>query len=155
MKRVFTWVLRAVAQPVFRIPRGLTLGVRVVVVDGEGAVLLVRHTYMPGWHLPGGGVEPGETAEDAALREIAEEGGVDANERPALHGLYGSGPPTRRDHVACYIVREWSHNTRRRPAYEIAEAKFFSLEALPGETTPGTRRRLDEVFNDAERTVRW
>jgi hypothetical protein len=37
----------------FRLTRAMTLGVRAAVLDGEGRVFLVRHTYTPGWHLPG------------------------------------------------------------------------------------------------------
>ena len=67
--------------------RPMTLGVRAVVLDGAGAVLLVRHGYVSGWHFPGGGVEPGETCEQALTRELMEETRV-AVEGPArLHGL--------------------------------------------------------------------
>ncbi|MGH2524933.1 MAG: NUDIX domain-containing protein, partial [Anaerolineales bacterium] len=52
--------------------RPLTVGVKLLLVR-EGAILLVRHSYKPGWHLPGGGVKKGETLEQAARRETREE----------------------------------------------------------------------------------
>jgi hypothetical protein len=58
-----------------RLTRGKTLGVRAVAVDGDGRVLLVRHTYLAGWWLPGGGVDKGETTQAAVVRELREEAG--------------------------------------------------------------------------------
>ena len=77
MGRILYRILsRLVLHPWFRLTRGLTLGVRVLVQNPQGHILLVRHTYSPGWLLPGGGVERGEIAEEAAAREVLEETGV-------------------------------------------------------------------------------
>ena len=88
----------------WRFSRPLTGGARGMVIEGEGTdrrVLLVRHTYLDGWHLPGGGVEAGETFEDALARELQEEAAVTLTERPRLQGLYHNPTAaTRRDHVA-------------------------------------------------------
>src|SRR5262245_42074847 len=95
--------------------RRLTLGARAVLLDGD-RVLLVKLTYLPGWHLPGGGVEPGETAEAAAAREALEETGYSVTGRPMLHGIFLNRiAGTGRDHVAVYIWRafEQAHAFRR------------------------------------------
>ncbi len=85
------------------ITRAVTLGVRTLVLGSRG-VFLVRHSYVPGWYLPGGGVDRGESAEAAAVRELREEGGIRCLGRPVLHGFFRNG---RRDHVACYVVRDF------------------------------------------------
>ena len=120
--------------------RAVTLGVRVVVIDARG-VFLVRHTYVPGWYLPGGAVDRGEAAETAALRELREEGGIVCAEKPGLHGVFRNG---RRDHVVCYRVTRFAVEPMT-PDWEIAETGFFPLDALPEGTTRATRARLDEL----------
>ena len=121
-------------------PRAVTLGVRVIVLD-HASVFLVRHTYAPGWYLPGGCVDRGECAEAAAVRELLEEGGIVCTQRPVLHGVFRNG---RRDHVVCYVVRSFIQQPKV-PDIEIAEAGFFPLDALPGGTTVATRARLAEL----------
>ena len=121
--------------------RAVTLGVRALVLEGR-SVFLVRHTYRSGWYLPGGGVERGESAEEAIVRELREEGGILCAERPILHGFYRN---QAHDHVACYIIRRFE-TTARAPDLEIAEAGFFSVDALPEGTSPATRARLAEVL---------
>jgi ADP-ribose pyrophosphatase YjhB (NUDIX family) len=129
----------------FLLSRGLTLGVRAAVLDGDGRVLLIRHTYVKGWHLPGGGVEVGETALDALARELREEGNVELGEPPLLRGIGFNARSSRRDHVLLYEVRSFRLLGPKAPDREIAEASFFPLDALPKETTEATRARLAEI----------
>ena len=138
------------------VTRAATLGVRAVVRDDDGRVLLVRHTYLPGWYLPGGGVDPGETVSEAAIREVREETGVIAPADPRLFALYLNRRISRRDHVALLIFdRSAGRPVLRRPALEIAEVGFFPLDALPDEVTAATRRRLAEVFGGVAIAGDW
>lgn len=125
------------------------LGVRGVVIDPGGSVLLVRHTYVAGWYLPGGGVERGESAEASLARELLEEANVEVAERPQLHGLFFNPKASPRDHVACYIVRKFRQVAPHAGNLEIAEARFFAPDTLPAATTQATRRRILEVLSGA------
>ncbi len=129
----------------FHISRGMTLGVRAAVLDEENRVFLVRHTYVTGWHLPGGGIEVDETAAEAMMRELEEEANIRLEEPAELRGFYWNREGSRRDHVAFFVVRAFTQTGPRLPDREIAEAGFFALDALPPDTTKGTRRRLDEL----------
>ena len=142
-----------VQQPWSRISRGMTLGARVVVLDGKGQVMLVKHTYSHGWILPGGGVEKGETLAAAAVREIREEAGI-IGEEPVLHGMFSNDAVFRGDHVACFIVRKFS-TVAWKPNFEIAAAQFFPADDLPEATTGGTRRRLAEILQGAAISEMW
>lgn len=125
--------------------RGMTLGVRAAVVDSEDRVFLVKHTYVPGWYLPGGGIEVGETTLEALARELDEEGNIRLEGPAEMRGLYWNREASRRDHVAFFVVRQFSQTEPRLPDGEIAESGFFALDALPEDTTRGTHRRLDEL----------
>lgn len=133
----------------FRFARGLTLGVRGAAIDEGGRVCLVRHTYTAGWHLPGGGVERGETALEALRRELREEALIEIapgrEEAPRLHGVFLNARASRRDHVLVYVVGEFRCLGPRPPDREIAEARFFPLDDLPAGVSRGTRARLDEI----------
>jgi 8-oxo-dGTP pyrophosphatase MutT (NUDIX family) len=139
----------------WRFARGLTLGVRGIVLDQDDRVFLVRHTYVPGWHLPGGGVETGETAFEALERELIEEARISIDEPPQLCGIFFNGKVSRRDHVLVYLIRDFTVIEVKQPDREIAEAGFFSLNGLPEDTTPATRRRLAEAFEDEPLAQTW
>jgi 8-oxo-dGTP pyrophosphatase MutT (NUDIX family) len=151
MQRALFWG----AHLYFRLTRAMTLGVRAAVLDGEGCVFLVRHTYTPGWHLPGGGVEVGESLEEALAKELREEASIRMTGSPRLHGVFFNRPLSPRDHVAVYVVREFAVEGTRQPDREIAEGGFFKLDALPEETTTGTRRRLDEIIRGLQPPSDW
>lgn len=138
-----------------RFSRGMTLGVRAMLLR-DGQVLLVRHTYLPGWYLPGGGVEGGETMGDALAREVAEETGVALTGAPQLFGLYRNLQADRRDHVALFVCRNWSEPTvPRAPDLEIAAVEAFRIDSLPADVTPATRARLAEVLGGAPVSADW
>lgn len=139
----------------WRQTRGMTLGVRAAVLDAEGSVFLVRHTYTPGWHLPGGGVEPGETLLEAVVKELNEEANLSPSAEPVLHGIFLNDAISRRDHVAVFVVRDFVIAGPRLPDREIAEAGFFGLDALPADTTRGTRARLAEIIEGLSPAQRW
>jgi 8-oxo-dGTP pyrophosphatase MutT (NUDIX family) len=133
----------------------MTLGVRGAVFDETGRIFLIRHTYTPGWHMPGGGVERGETFADALARELEEEGGFVLEDMPQLFGLY-LNRVSGRDHVALYVCRRWRQpRPPRVPNLEIRDCGFFPADALPQETTAATRRRLAEIAGEAAPTADW
>ncbi len=138
----------------FRMARGLTLGVRVLVVDPEGKVLLVQHTYIKGWYLPGGGVERGETAETAVARELAEEAGVRALSRPRLVSAHSNEVLHPGDHVLVYRVDAFEP-CASDSAGEIHAVGWFSPDDLPEETTKATRRRIAEALHGQEPDAMW
>lgn len=142
-------------QRYWRLSRGLTLGAQGMVLGENNSVLLIRHTYRPGWHFPGGGVERGEAIEEALRRELVEEAGVIIDGAPELFGLYDNFANFPGDHIALFVVRRWRQPEPPRPSHEIAEAAFFAVDALPDGVMPAVRERLDEVLRGKERPARW
>ncbi|WP_018183747.1 NUDIX domain-containing protein [Kaistia granuli] len=144
--------LGGIAAPVLR---GMTLGVRGACFDEAGRIFLVRHSYTPGWYLPGGGVERGESVGEALARELREEGGIVLGAPATLFGIY-MNPKRRRDHVLVFVARSFDRpSPPRYPNREIAEAGFFDPAALPEATTPATRRRLGEILDRIPASAHW
>ncbi len=140
----FEWLITPVFRFYWRLQRPMTLGAVGLVTDEAGRVLLIRHTYRRGWFLPGGGVEHGENAREAAARECAEEGGAEATAPPKLIGFY-LNQKFKNDHVALYRIEQWKPCPPRENG-EIAERGFFAIDALPEGTAGSARRRIAELF---------
>ncbi|HMJ43100.1 MAG TPA: NUDIX domain-containing protein [Pseudolabrys sp.] len=138
-----------------RLAHGTTTGVRAMVIDGAGRVFLVKHSYVAGWHLPGGGVDSGETAGTALARELFEETNIKLAGAPKLHGVFFNTRESRRDHVVCFVVRDFVQERQPAPDYEIVAHGFFAVDALPDDTTPATRARIAEVFEGVAVSEVW
>ena len=155
IRRLFEPAIRRSLHAHWRMSRGLTVGVRAVVFDGEGRIFLVKHSYVSGWHLPGGGVETGETMVTALQRELREEGNIELTEPPVLHAIYFNRRISRRDHVAVYIVRAFRQLAPPQPNREIVAHGFFAPQALPEDTTRATRERIAEVITGRRPADVW
>jgi len=130
-----------------------TVGARALVIKND-EVLLVKHTYQKGWCTIGGTVDKNETPRQALVRELVEEVGVIALEKPELFGLYHHKYKKRDDYVAFYIVR---HFEMQKESYspEIAEKKWFPFHALPPDITPSTLHRIEEFLDQREKSEKW
>lgn len=130
--------------------RPTVIGVRTIVLDGDDRVLLVRHTYgHRAWYLPGGGAKRGETLAQAAARELEEETGVEVEpDSMDLLGVFTNLRQHKTDHIAVFVARSGTWEDKAHGAAEIAERGFFKLSELPEGTSPGTRRRLDDVAGE-------
>ena len=155
LRNSFEPPLRQALHLYWRFARGMTLGVRAVVLDSDNRVFLVKHSYVVGWHLPGGGVEVGETFRDALRRELAEEGRIELSGEPVLLGIFFNSHVSRRDHVAVYLVRHFRQDRLPEPNREIVACGFFEPGALPAETTEGTRLRISEVLDGKAPIATW
>lgn len=155
LRRVLEPVIRRGMHFYWRFSRAATLGARAMVIDGAGRIFLIKHTYVDGWHLPGGGVETGETLLEALTRELAEEGNIQLGAAPQLYSVYFNRRTSGRDHVALFIVRDFRQDGNPKPNHEIAEHAFFPIDALPEDASRATRARVAEVFGGAAISELW
>ena len=124
-------IIRNVLHKYFLISRPLTMGVRCVILNDDREVLLVKHTYISGWHLPGGGIDSGESAEDGVVREVEEETGLVLEDKPILLGIFHNKETTNRDHVVLFCSKISESVDLAVNTFEIKSLALFSLEDLP------------------------
>jgi 8-oxo-dGTP pyrophosphatase MutT (NUDIX family) len=153
LRPIDRWI-RPLYQVHSRLMRGMTLGVRGLVVDAEGRVLLIKHTYTPGWYMPGGGIERGETAEQALERELLEEAGVRMTARARLLSFHSNETLFRGDHVLIYRIEQFETGEPSQTG-EIEEIAWFSPDDLPPDVTRATRARLAEALLGSEPHPHW
>jgi 8-oxo-dGTP pyrophosphatase MutT (NUDIX family) len=154
-RRALEPAIRRVMHLYWRFARAMTLGVRALVIDQNRRVFLVKHSYVSGWHLPGGGVEAGETLAQALARELREEGNIELTGPPVLRGMFFNDRDSRRDHVALFVVRDFREIAAPIPNREIVAHGFFAIDALPNDTTAATRARIFEMVAETPPDERW
>jgi 8-oxo-dGTP pyrophosphatase MutT (NUDIX family) len=125
--------------------RPIRMGVRVLMLQ-DNRVWLIRHTYLSGWFMPGGGLKKWETLEDAVRREAREETGAKLGEI-SLVGVFTSFIQWKTDHAVVFLCRDFEFTGKSDG--EIAEMRQFALDALPEDTFP-SHRRLLETFSKGE-----
>lgn len=132
-----------------------TAGVRILLFNQKREVMLVKHTYVDGWHFPGGGVNHCEPLHVGATRELEEETGIIALEKPRLFNIYVHEIYGVTDYPTLFIIDMFKENPQAKLSPEILEAKWFSLDDLPKDITPSTKRCLDEFFDHAPIRDKW
>jgi 8-oxo-dGTP pyrophosphatase MutT (NUDIX family) len=118
-------------------------GVQAIPLTAAGRVILVKHRYTRGWHLPGGGYKRNEDAHAAILRELKEELGLTSHGEVRQLGCFTYHPDYRRSTVTLLLVRDVVYCPRW--SLEIEEVGEFDRERLPPGTTNVARERLAEL----------
>jgi 8-oxo-dGTP pyrophosphatase MutT (NUDIX family) len=131
----------------------VAFGAQALLIDKTGRVGLVRHSYMRGLLLPGGGVKRGEPSEHAILRELQEELGTVRGDPPVLFGLYTRRTGWATNVIALYRIA--NAEVEFRPSLEVRELVFVDADAPPPQTTVGTLRRLAEYSGKAPISLYW
>ncbi len=140
----------------WRCTKPLSIGVAALVFNNSDQVLLVKNSYRKGWYLPGGGVNKRETVIEAIKRELEEEVNIICRKEPTLYsGPYLSGIDHKSNHTLVFLVTEWEQKNSFPESPEIEEMSFFDCNSLPGNTTPGTKRRIDEYLKNIDGGFRW
>jgi 8-oxo-dGTP pyrophosphatase MutT (NUDIX family) len=145
--------LRQVQLVYWRFTWPLSVGVKAMILDEAGRVLLVRHTYRDGWFFPGGGVKRRETLVDAVKRELFEEVGVTLLAEPILVSAYSNFAEYKSDHVVFFKSDQYS--IKPNPNIEIAEHRFFDVRQLPDSVSPATVRRIKEHLGETPIGHMW
>lgn len=107
----------------------------------EGKVLLAHRRDIDWWNLPGGGLEEGETVDEALRREVLEETGLEV-EVEQLVGVYSK--PLKQEVVLafrCQVLNGNPHETE-----EARECRYFAPDALPPNTLPKHRQRVEDAL---------
>ena len=140
----------------WRVVRPRTFGVRALLLDPAGRIALVRHHYVGGWYLPGGGVDKRESGEEAIRRELLEEVALAEVAITGVLGVYHNRVEAKDDHVIVFTAAVADPRLlRAADPREIAEAAWFAPDALPEGTSPATRRRIGEFLDGRQGHGTW
>ena len=130
------------SSPIFRI------GVFALIFNLEKQILLGHRRDIDWWNLPGGGMESGETVDEALCREVREETGLEVKVEQ-LVGVYSK--PQKQEVVLtflCQVIGGTLQSTE-----EIRESRYFAPDALPENTLPKHRQRIEDALLNQQRAV--
>jgi ADP-ribose pyrophosphatase YjhB (NUDIX family) len=141
-------------QAVLGLLRIRTRGVKVMVFNAAGDLLLVRNSYgdTSAFVLPGGGIGRRESPEAAAAREVREETGLEVA-RLRFVAAYGSRHEGKKDSI--HLFRASADGKPQADSLEVEEAAFFPLDALPEGVSAATLRRLAELRGESAAGGTW
>lgn len=127
------------------LPRNPFLTVDAIIEIGGGIILINRKNPPPGWAIPGGFVDYGETLEDAVLREAKEETGLEINLIRQFHTYSAPKRDPRHHTVSTIFIATASGNPIA--ADDALEVKIFTRENLPEEIAFDHRKILEDYFD--------
>lgn len=123
----------------------LTVDVLITLGDPHHVVLIQRKNPPYGWAVPGGFVDYGETVEDAAIREVKEETGLDVQLIRQFH-VYSDPARDERFHSVSVVFIGSAHGTPVG-GDDAAEAGIFTRETLPDKIVFDHRKILEDYFS--------
>lgn len=134
-------ILQALRRTLWFVTRPNTRGAHAIAFTPDGKIVLVTLSYARGWRLPGGGIDPGETAGQAVLRELKEEIGMTGHGAVEQVTVFTDRPDRRRDCSTLFIVRDVAYDPKW--TLEVKAVRAFDPAALPGDMAAITRRLLE------------
>jgi 8-oxo-dGTP diphosphatase len=128
-------------------------GAAAIILDGSGRLLVIKENYdRHRYGFPGGAVEPGEAPEDAVIREVKEETGVEAHVDYLVGTYHYLNTPLKVSVFRCHIVT----GTPVLPSTgEIAELGWFAPDALPHPQTNALHYAVPDFLSGARGLVRY
>ncbi|MBM7564914.1 NUDIX hydrolase [Paenibacillus sacheonensis] len=127
-----------------------SIGAAAVIVDAEGRILLVKHSYgKNNWDLPGGKSEANESAQQTAAREVLEETGLNV-EVGQLTGIYYEAGRDHDMHHFVFLATIVKGQVPVPSSPEILECRYCSIDEWPRPISDFTRKRIVDAL-DANR----
>ena len=124
-----------------------TNGVRVMIIH-KGSIVLVRHWYNTLWVMPGGGIKKYETPEQAAIREVKEEIGLNIEQLDYKLGVYSNIREGKNDTIHCFVIElEQKPLLNKKFNFEVSDVIWSVFDDVPSGTSNATKQRISEYLH--------